>query len=435
MLEQETECVDGCSDVRHRLTGSKVWLAEHCRYWARTDVDAARAIPSAALRIGSAFHEVAEVHQIESNPAETHPLGNVDEAFHEIISAESVDLDRIVEKWKLRPSEVDTVRDMCTTWRMWWPEYVGGRGPIRRELPIAWDTKTWKARILQVRGPRDYSQCSRTEIPCTIDLVIGDRGGPVEVIDYKTGFLPVSAVGHLQGAACSLAVANVLGTFPVKFTIVRVRRETVTTSSVVLDSSALDEVAASLQFWVDDILGGYSEPQPGPHCDYCPAVAACPQTHAMLDQIRVQHPALQTAWFGPLKSNEQAARMKRALPILKAVIDQMEDRLVEYAEANPAGIIMHDGSVHKRVEGKRRALNADDPELCTLLEQRFGPEKAKALVSVKRTLPVGAVVKAAKAKAPKGQKDEAGKQIIADIEQLTKAMTITTHRRWSNEDD
>lgn len=431
-MSEKAEALQSSNSIAHRLTGSKIWLSEHCRYWARSDVAVGRTISSSALRVGSGFHEVAELHPIDPDQ---YPAENVDEAFLGLVSDEKVDLDQIAEKWRLRPSEVEVVRDMYATWRLWWPEYVGDRGPVRREFPVAWDVKTWAARALKVNGPRDYSQCTPTEVPCTIDVCIGPEGGPVEVIDYKTGFLPVSAIGHLQGAACSLAIAHVLGSFPIKFTIVRVRRETVTTSSVVLNSTELDEVAASLQFWVEDIMGGHAEPQPGPYCDFCPAVFSCPHTHAVLDEIRTQYPPLRRAWFGPIQNNEQAARMRYALPILRAVIDEMDARLVDYAEANPSGITMPDGSVHRRVDGRRRALKADDSALMALLEQKFGVEQAHKLVTVKKHLSVGAVVKAAKALAPRGKKDDAAKEIIVEIEKNTSAMVTTTHRRWSNEDD
>jgi hypothetical protein len=435
-MSEENEAY-GAGAIRrfHRLTGSKVWLAEHCRHWARSDIANSRVLTSGPLRIGSALHEVAELHPVDENPAEVHPGEFVDSAFQDIVSEGSVDMDRIAEKWHLRPSEIDVVRDMYDTWREWWPGYVGTRGPIRRELPLAWDTATWKARVLQVKGPRDYSQCVTTEIPCTIDLVIGPDGGPIEVIDYKTGFLPVSAVGHLQGATCALAIAHATNTFPVTFTIVRVRRETITTSSVVLDAAALDECAASLQFWVEDILGGLAEPQPGEHCDFCPAIAACPQTHAILDEVRVQHPALRRAWFGAITSNDHAARVRHHLPILKAVIEQMEEALVEFAEKNPSGIRMPDGSTHRRVSARRRTLNPEDPNLIALLEQKFGPERAQKLVTVKRVLNLGPVMKAAKALAPRGQKDDAAAEFMADIDALASGVTTTTYRRWSDEED
>ncbi len=378
-------------------------------------------LESAPLRIGNAVHECAEIHPVEG----------VDESFREATALHpTVDLDAISAKWGLRPAEADLVADMYGAWCEWLPAYMAGRVEIRREVALAWNTETWTARELPRAKHRDYSACLYEEIPCTVDLVVLD-GEELEVIDYKTGMMPVRAEGHAQLALCGLAAAHLWGRDRVRVTIARVRPEGVTRSSVVLAGALFDETAASLQYYLAGL--DEAEPAPGGHCALCPAVSGCPAVHGLVDQIRAEVGELAGLFLGPPRTNRQAARLKLAIKPLERLLNDLKGRLEQYADEHN-GITMPDGSVERRVEIRVRKVDPANAQLRSLLVERFGEEGLAQVLKRKESMSVAAIERLARAGAARGAKDQAAMALMAEVAK-TGALSTSTQRRWSDDDD
>lgn len=396
--------------MRHRLTASRLALAAQCLYWARPDAAPDRPSESSASRLGSALHAAAHAYP-------------------------EVDLDAIANRWKLTPGETDTFLELYDSWAAWWPGYVGDRIE-RREVPFAWDTETWTARELPSNGHRDYSACVAAEVPCTVDaLLLVPRtplagqmlpDGPIlEVLDLKTSWDWISAEGHAQLGGCGLAVARALGYESVKVTIARVRPEGVETNSVVLSTAQLDRIALDIEGHLQRIPA--AQPMPGEHCAGCPSAGNCPDTRALAVAVREMRPELQGLFLGELRSDAQADRLWTGLDQLEAFVSEQRGRLVDYAKQN-GGIRRGSGKLARRADVTTRRIDASNPAVIRKLEAMF-PGRPDALVKVKTTINVGAVEKAAKAAAPRGQKEKAAEAAMQELE-ITGGVKLSTYEGW-----
>lgn len=394
--------------MTHRLTASRLGLARECLYPFRPDAVQDGECKTSASRLGSALHEAAQRHP-------------------------EADLDAIAETWRLTAGESDTLCELYDSWAAWWPGYVGDRIE-RREVPFAWDTETWTARELPSNGHRDYSACKPSEIPGTVDasllspfvsVEINLATGELEVLDLKTGFDWISAKGHAQGAGLALSVARALGYERVKFTIARVRPEGVETNSVVLHGAELDRIALDIEGYLQRIPTAV--PVPGEHCASCPAAGNCPETRALAVAVRDVREDLRGLFLGELRSDGQADRLWTGLDQLEKFATEQRARLEVYAREH-GGITRSSGKRAEWVPQSRRRIK-DEPAVIAVLDKRLGPEKATQLVKVKRTIPIGGVEKAAKEGAPRGKKEEAAAEIMAELES-TGHVALTSYEGW-----
>lgn len=393
--------------MRHRLTASRLALAQECLWWAHPNAIPDRAGETPASRIGSALHAAAHAY----------PEAN---------------LDAIAGTWRLTPAETDTFLELYDSWAAWWPGYVGDRIE-RREVPYAWDTQTWEARELpKGEGHRDYSMCRDTEVPCTVDAVLIAHRDPtfaelptLEVVDLKTSWDWIAAEGHAQLAGCDLAVARALGYEQVKVTIARVRPEGVEVNSVVLSLPQLDRAALQLEHYLSKIPT--ARPQPGEHCAGCPSAGNCPETRALAVQARAEREDLRGLFLGELRTHEQAAKLYAARKPLEKLLGELNGKLIDF-ERKHGGIQLPSGKTARRVDETRRSIDASNQAVLRKLEAMF-PGRLGELVKTKTTINVGAVEKAAKATVPKGKGSKAAEAAMAELE-TTGGVKLSTHQEW-----
>lgn len=390
--------------MMHRLTGSHLALAQQCLYWARPDAIPDHPNDSSASRVGSALHAAAHAYP-------------------------QADLDALADTWRLTTAETDTFAELYDSWAAWWLGYVGDRIE-RREMPFAWDAATWTARGLPSTGHRDYSACSDTEVPCTVDAILvmheaARCSSDLEVVDLKCSWDWISAVGHAQLAGNGLTVARALGFESVTVTIARIAPEGVETNSVVLHAQDLDLTALRIERYLQQIPD--ARPQPGEHCAGCPAAGNCPESRALAVAARAAREDLRGLFLGQLRSDAQADRLWTGLDQLEKFIAEQRARLVQYAREHN-GIQRASGKRAEWVPLSRRRIK-DEPAVIERLERRFGQERAAQLIKIKRSIPIAGVEKAAKETAPRGRKGDAAAEIMAEL-QSTGHVALSTYEGW-----
>src|SRR5262249_3198739 len=125
-------------------------------------------------------------------------------------------------------------------------------------------------------------------------------------------------------------------------------------------------------------------------------------------------------------------RVKAAIKPLKDFVRQLEGAVIGWAHTH-GGIRLEDGSVLRRVAVTRRKVDVT-PAVLAKLQGQFGEEGARALVKTKLLFSLGAVKKAARARAPRGRKDAAEAEVLRELE-ATGAVRLSVHERWSDEED
>lgn len=390
-------------NVRHRLSASKVALASRCLHWTRPDVPDSVDRDTPGRRIGSAFHEIAEKHP-------------------------DADIDAVVAKWAIRPSEREHVEALFEAWVEWWPGYAGSR-IVEREAGFAWDTATGKARRLPKREHRDYSECSWSEVPMTADALLVE-GPDVEVLDLKTTYKDVSAEEHAQLEVNALAVASLLGVDQVTVTIANVGADGVRTNSAIVSDFDFDAIAGRLARLVDAIPT--AQPRPGPHCaeHWCPALGTCPATRVSTESLVRARPDLAAIVARGIQSHEEAYAVKAALKPASAFLRELEQMAITWAKEN-GGIRTPDGGMLKRVPVMRRTVDAGNRALRSRLHHMLGDDAGQA-IKTKETVSLDVVKRLVRAKAPRGKKDAAERAAIEELE-ATGGVRMSVFERWSDE--
>lgn len=390
---------------RHRLSASKVALASRCLHWARPDVPVGVDQDTPARRGGSAVHELAEKHP-------------------------DVDLGSVAARWSLRDGERVKVEELYDAWREWWPEYLVDRA-VEREVAFAWDTATNTARRLPKRDHRDYSDCSWSEIPMTVDALIVGTGG-VEVLDLKTSYEDIAAEEHAQLEANALAVATLLRLDEVTVTIANLSADGVRTNSATVGGFDFDAIAGRLARMVEGVPT--AQPRPGPHCAemWCPALGTCEATRVTAESLVRSRPDLSAVLARGIQSHDEAYAIKAALKPAQAFLKELEQMAVAWAEEH-GGIKTPDGGLLKRVPVTKRTADASNKALRARLFQLLGDDAASA-IKTKETVSLDAVRRLAKANAPRGQKGKAEAEAIEALE-ATGGVRMSVYSKWSDSDD
>ena len=333
---------------RHRLSASKRKLGRSCLYWARDDV-ALPEDPSAGAAVGSALHQSADEDVSEDALRDGWRPG--------------ADLDAIAERWGLSPLEREKLFLLHDVWAEWWSSFASAEG-WRTEVPFAFDVATGRARALPCRGPRDYSACSSTEVPGTIDaLRIDPAEGVAVVLDLKTGRPPKRASDYIdQLAFGALCATRVHGLERARVVLAHVPERGVFVDEAELDAFDLDAAAADLP----RVLGAIStaEPNPGLHCRelFCPARACCPATTAALTMVASSTlspaAARRLPLVGPIEDDDQAITLLEGLPRLEAWIDDRKRALRAYADETE-GLRLPDGRVWAGRPAKSTTLHLE----------------------------------------------------------------------------
>jgi PD-(D/E)XK nuclease superfamily len=338
-----------------RYTASRGDLAERCLYWARPDIELPRhGESSAAADLGSALHEVAAAEALDFDELE-----GGDELFGVLVRFEpGISPAEVAERWALAPSAVEELQLLRDAWRSFWMDFSLGRS-FRTEVPFAFDTATGTARELPSTGQRDYSACTATEIPGTVDAIALDLGeGRVVVVDLKTGKGPKRVADYrrqlLHGAVCA---ARAYGVERARIAIAHVTADGVRLDEEDVGAEELEEAAQSL---VRDLARlPLAAPMPGLHCSarYCPLRATCPATVALVAQADVdelQHVPLR----GDVEDERQARALALGLPRLAAWIDDRRRALRAFVDARGA-VRLDDGHAFGRFEEERETPRLD----------------------------------------------------------------------------
>lgn len=424
----------------HRITGSRVELADRCLYWARPDVDVPARHSSTAALLGSATHEAIDAG------SSTIPDAYLDDVLSDATgsswSGGDENIDIIGERWGLTPSAREQLRELHDTWREWWESWLPPGATVAHEVPYAFDVVTWAARKLE-RPPGGLAgdelrrwldaRTLPTEVRVTIDAAVGLPDGRVIVVDWKTGRSPLArAAQNAQLATGALCVAREMGIESIGVMLVRIQPGYVAADEAELDELTLDARALSLAAHLRALPT--AEPSPGSHCSrlYCPLLGTCEGPRALARSA----PALAAALPVRVETEEQAAAVLASAKPMQAYLDALKASAVEWAVRHGGRVRMADGTTMVRTPQTRRSLDASRPGVLQVLA-RIGD--VDALVKVRRSVSIGDVERAAAKSAPAGRTRvavEARRAVVAgvlkDLES-TGAVKVTTFEQWEAE--
>lgn len=154
------------------------------------------------------------------------------------------------------------------------------------EVALAYDVVTGRARELHRKGDRDYSMCTRTEVPGTLDVtaVIGKRERAY-VADYKPGFQYVTEPElNMQFKSCALLAARTWGCPEAEVEMIRFREDGEPyTIGGQFDGFALSEIAEEVrELHADATRAAAADVDPpiriGSQCEGCDSISVCPST-------------------------------------------------------------------------------------------------------------------------------------------------------------
>lgn len=235
---------------------------------------------------------------------------------------------------------------------------LGIQPPALPEPAFAIDVTTGAARLIGSRLNRNYGELGQDEIALTTDWVRVD-GDSVEVGDLKTGY--AGHVAHprenLQLQAAAYAAAKVNG-----------KRLAIAKILIAREDEFVPLFARFDGDWMDGLLVELREIHfrtrlpspavPGEHCQYCPALGACPQTQ----QLALFEGG--PKWSTQSISAENDALMVTHLPMLEKAIDAIKDALKQRAP-----IHLPNGKVWK--ETFKRMKTLDKQKVEQLLGDRY----------------------------------------------------------------
>lgn len=182
------------------------------------------------------------------------------------------------------------------------------------------------------------------------------------VLDYKSGLLPVDAVGNAQGAGYCVCVAKAAGVRRAVFVVVQPSQDgdSIVVRDWLLEAEDLDAWEARLRAGrrlalALDVL------TPGEHCRYCPASEVC---EARMSSLLV--PRDLDSWAPHWASLDAQARgelLRRA----KAAKDQADDILKHAKLDAQASGLVPEGWRFKR--GAKREFWSDESQVTAALTQ------------------------------------------------------------------
>lgn len=222
--------------------------------------------------------------------------------------------------------------------------------PAIAEPAFAINVATGEARLIGSRLNREYGTLLPEEIALTTDWMKEVDGCP-EVGDLKTGF--AGHVAHprenLQLQAAAYAAAKVAK-----------KQTAIARILIAREDEAVPLFSKLSGDWMDGVLAELREihfrtrlPSPavaGEHCQFCPALGACPQTaHAT---ALVAGPR----WTTEHVSIENDQQMVLHLPMLKKAVEAIEDALKQRGP-----VTLPNGKIWK--ETFRKIVSADKSKL------------------------------------------------------------------------
>jgi hypothetical protein len=268
------------------------------------------------------------------------------------------------------------------------------------EVTFALDVVTGGVRLVGRLLNRDYSSCTPTEIPLTVDVVniAAVEDGCVEIADYKGQHSPVPAAAqNWQLRFGALCATRLYGVPKAKVAIIRIREDgTSWWDRAELDALDLDAALPDLRRivskWMRATAQVMAGQQPdvvvGPHCRSCKALATCHAQGALIRQLAVT-PAGWREDMLELVANEPRVAYER-WQVAKAVVNAVGDALHAHAAVHPFEV--GGGRVFGPVETETEKLKPD--VVHQVLTARYGRDLAdKALTRKATKKGIGEVVR------------------------------------------
>jgi hypothetical protein len=211
------------------------------------------------------------------------------------------------------------------------------------EATFAFDPTTQTARLLGTSLGRQYENTG--EILGTADFVA--RHCDTEqlvIVDYKTGLIPVEAATSFQLAFLALAAHLHYDTEAVVARIVQIREDsTFHFNERVYDAERLREFAAHLGE-LQQVLAVFAKWHEmgktlpvniGEHCKYCPALASCPASASVFQNLQwaTDKDSIETWNLARLTAPEAGALWDR-LQLVKKALEVQDAALRDYARDN-----------------------------------------------------------------------------------------------------
>ncbi len=143
---------------------------------------------------------------------------------------------------------------------------------LQIEIPAKYDFRENTATSLYLRSKREY-ELGPTEIATTCDIIYTDEEGVLCVDDMKLGhFAPPPAQDNEQMKTMGVVFGALRRVDKVRLRIIH--KSDMSPTPYEMDKIDMDAHALRLREAFTDV--SKAEPNPGPHCKYCPAVA-CPK--------------------------------------------------------------------------------------------------------------------------------------------------------------
>lgn len=211
------------------------------------------------------------------------------------------------------------------------------------EATFAFDPTSQTARLLGTSLSRQYDNTG--EILGTADLVAHHCDTEqVVIVDYKTGLIPVDAATSHQLAFLALAAHRHYDTEDVVARIVHIREDsTFHFNERVYDAELLRDFAAHLGELQQVIsvfakwheMGKTLPVNIGEHCKYCPALASCPASAAVFENLQwaTDKDSL-AAWDVARLNAQEAGALWDRLQLIKKALDVQDAALRDYAREN-----------------------------------------------------------------------------------------------------
>lgn len=325
-------------------TASSLDLAHECCYAWAPGVKR-NSTGGAAASLGTAFHALAS-HVIN----------------HRLAPSVVIDINGEAKRQNLSEEQTDTLHRMAAGWREWWAASSDADG-ARAEVAFAYNPTNDTARELPPSElHRDYSQAKPDEFTGTADVVIV-RPVAAAIIDWKCGQRRYVTVPkeNRQLKLLALAAARAYDVDNVSVTLGFIDSEGgVQVETATFDAFELAAIAGEMCALAAK-LAGNPEPQTGPHCTWCPAVASCPKSQLALAEIApIPPPAPFQVVTDPvaITGPDHATWLLHRWRAVKAAAAVVESALQAYSDAHQ-GIATGDGATWRRSEVSVERINLD----------------------------------------------------------------------------
>jgi PD-(D/E)XK nuclease superfamily len=233
-----------------------------------------------------------------------------------------------------------------------------------------------------------------------------DGAGEVRILDWKSGYSDESHEHQLRGYAFLACAVHAVETARVCLVHLRARTADWQTYT-----------RAELRGWFDGLVSRLLQPgayRAGQHCGYCPRAHECAARTALVRQASLALLDGDNVHLAPpaeLAGTIYADLLDRARLLERVALSVREQVRAEVIRAG-GRLETGDGRVLELVPHERRAIDYV-PGRAVLLEA-LGAEKLAALCQVGK----GDVEEAVRARAEKGQKGAAVRQLLADLEEV-----------------